>query len=128
MKETGVNWRVIKVVTSVSLGVAGILVIIGAYMTPNAFTTINGFYTLLIGAVFLWMALTLVFATRHHSSDYAVLQDDRPPSREETVRREAINITYALGSDVHPHVDNAPLGYSVHDTTRIGSEREENGR
>lgn len=122
---TGVNWRIIKFVASAALGLAGTIVILSAFLTPYALTTMNGFFQLVIGAVMIWVAITLALAKGHHPSDTAVLVDDRPPTIEETARRETVNVTYALGSDVFPHGGNIPLGYSVHDSPHRGPPRED---
>jgi len=111
----GINLRAVKLAVSLILGAAGVIVIVSAFTTTYTFATMNGLFQLILGAVMIWMAITIALAKRPHSSDYGVPVNERPPTKEEMARREAINMTYALGSDAHPHGNNAPLGYSVHD-------------
>jgi hypothetical protein len=120
----GISLRAVKLVVSLILGAAGVIIIVGAFTTPYAFTTLNGFFQLVLGAVLIWFAITVALAKKQDPSDAAVLVDERPPTEEELARREAINMTYALGSDALPR-GNAPLGYSVHDPPRRSTKDEE---
>ena len=100
-KTMDVDLKVVRLVASATLDLAGIFVILLAFATPLAMTTSNGLLLQIIaGAVMIWLAQTVALAKSQSPSDFEVLQDDHPLIEDETSRREAVNMTCA--SDLIP--------------------------